>query len=164
MCKEKKLIRYHGPAADYLRKPEPVKRLIKDALKMKQEMESIRNRRADLFRMLGECPEYSDGDAFAEYAQRIFDLDLPDSDRRIMERYICYGELLHLLEKALSTRIGGRNEMILLDCFFGKMKEEELAMKYGFSLRTIRRVKQTGRRAIGDEIKLRMALLPELSW
>ena len=164
MCREKQVIRYHGPAADYLRKPDPVKRLVKDAGQMKREMETIRNKRADLFRMLGGCPEYRDGDAFAEYAQRIFDLDLPESDRDVMERYICYGELLHLLEKALSTRIGGRNEMILLDCFFGRMKEEELAVKYGFSLRTIRRVKQIGRRAIGDEIKLRMALLPELSW
>ena len=164
MCREKQVIRYHGPAADYLRRPDTVKCLMKDAGKMKQEMKNIRVKRADLFRMIGECPDYSDGDAFAEYAQRVFDLDLPESDRAAMERYICYGELLHLLEKALSTRIGGRNEKILLDCFFGKMKEEELAVKYGFSLRTIRRVKRIGRQAIDDEIKLRMALLPELSW
>lgn len=164
MCAEKRVIRYHGLAADYLRKSDPVKRLMKDAGKMKQDMESIRSKRADLFRMIGECPDYSDGDAFAEYAKRVFDLDLPESDRASMEQYICYGELLHLLEKALATRIGGRNEKILLDCFFGKMKEEELAAKYGFSLRTIRRVKKMGRQAIDDEIKLRMALLPELSW
>ena len=164
MCGEKQVIRYHGLAADYLRKPDPVKRLMKDAGKMKRDMESIKSKRADLFHMIGECPEYRDGDAFAGYAERVFDLDLPESDRAAMERYICYGELLHLLEKALATRVGGRNEMILLDCFVGKMKEEELALKYGFSLRTIRRVKQIGRRAIGDEIKLRMALLPELSW
>ena len=121
MCGEKQVIRYHGQAADYLRKPDPVKRLMKDAGKMKQEMEDIRAKRADLFRMIGECPDYSDGDAFAEYAERVFGLDLPKSDRAAMERYICYGELLHLLEKALITRIGGRNEKILLDCFFGKI-------------------------------------------
>lgn len=164
MCKEKKLIRYHGPAADYLRQPEPVKRLIKDAGKMKQEMESIKSRRADLFRMLGEGPDYSDGDAFAEYAERAFDLDLPESDRKVIERYICFGELLHLVERTLLARVGGRNEEIMRDCLFGKMKEEQLAQKYGISLRTIRRVKQMGRHAMEDEIRLRKALLPELSW
>lgn len=164
MCKGKQRVRYHGAAADYLRRPDPVKRLVREAGKMKQEMESIRNRRKDLFGLLGEDPGYSDSDAFSSYAERILALALPESDRKVMERYICYGELLHLLDKAVTSRIGGRNGEIMLDFLYGKLKEDELAQKYGISLRTIRRVKQMGRQAIGDEIKLRMAVLPELSW
>ena len=166
MCslETKRIVRYHGMAANYLRLPDAGRRLMKDALKMKNEMEGLRAKRADLFRLAGEVPDYHEEGAFAQYAGRVLEYDLPPSDRRIMEKIICDGELLHLLEKALASRVGGRNEAIIKDYLFGKMKEEDLAGKYDISLRTIRRIKRAGRQAVNDEIALRKAVLPELSW
>lgn len=153
--------RYHKEAADYLMKPGAAGKLIREASKFRIEMIRIERARTDLFSLIRSVQEEAgaDGMSFPDY---MLSLPLPDSDRKLIEKYICRWELLHLLEVAFKTRMKEKHAAIAYDLVITGMREEDAAEKYGVSVRTVRRVRQKGVEAAEEELLARKAILPEL--
>ncbi len=120
--------RYHKEAADYLMKPGAAGKLIREASKFRMEMKRIERARTDLFSLI-RCVQVETGADGMPFPDYMLSLPLPDSDRELIEKYICRWELLHLLEVAFNARMREKDAVMAYDLIIRGMREADAAEK-----------------------------------